>query len=549
MSRWVDHLVIVPVALPLLAAALMLLFDERRRVLRVAVSLTSTFALAVVAVILMWMVDAAPAGADASLVRVYRLGNWPAPFGIVLVLDRLSALMLVLTNMLACASLVYSLARWDRVGLYFHAMFQFLLMGLNGAFLTGDLFNLFVFFELLLAASYGLVLHGSGIARVQSGLHYIAVNLAASFLFLIGVSLIYAVTGTLNMADLAARIADVAPENRVLLEAGAAILGIAFLVKAGMWPLGFWLPTAYAAATPPVAAVFAIMTKVGVYVVLRLWLLLFGDGAGESAHFGSQWLLFGGMMTIVYGMIGVLASQNTARLAGFSVLVSSGTLLAAIGTLQTGITEGVLFYLVSSTLATGALFLLIELVERGREAGADVLAVTMEAFGEGGEETEDHEEEIGLATPTTMAVLSLSFMGCALLLAGLPPLSGFVAKFALLSAILNPSEPGIEGAISVTSWALLALIIMSGFATTLAMMRAGIRIFWMTPDRAVPRVRLIEIAPIAVLLLLCVTLTVQAGPAMRYMQATADSLLAPQGYVRNVLPSPDTPGARKDGRV
>ena len=549
MSRWVDHLVIVPVALPLLAGALMLLFDERRRVLRVAVSLTSTFALAVVAVILMWMVDAAPAGADASLVRMYRLGNWPAPFGIVLVLDRLSALMLVLTSMLACASLVYSLARWDRAGLYFHAMFQFLLMGLNGAFLTGDLFNLFVFFELLLAASYGLVLHGSGIARVQSGLHYIAVNLAASFLFLIGVSLIYAVTGTLNMADLAARIPNVAPENRVLLETGAAILGVAFLVKAGMWPLGFWLPTTYAAATPPVAAVFAIMTKVGVYVVLRLWLLLFGDGAGESAHFGGQWLLFGGMMTIVYGLVGVLASQNTARLAGFSVLVSSGTLLAAIGTQQIGITEGVLFYLVSSTLAIGALFLLIELVERGREAGADVLAVTMEAFGEGEDEGDDHEEEVGIATPTTMAVLSLSFLSCALLLAGLPPLSGFIAKFALLAAILNPNESNAGGAVPVTSWALIALIIMSGLATMIAMMRAGIRIFWMAPDRAVPRVRLMEMAPIAVLLFLCVTLTVQAGPAMRYMQATAESLLAPQGYVRNVLPPSDTPDTRKDGRV
>jgi multicomponent K+:H+ antiporter subunit D len=549
MSRWIDHLVIVPVALPLLAGALMLLFDERRRVLRVIVSLASTFVLAAVAVVLMWMVDAAPAGADVSLVRVYRLGNWPAPFGIVLVLDRLSALMLVLTSMLACASLVYSLARWDRAGLYFHAMFQFLLMGLNGAFLTGDLFNLFVFFELLLAASYGLVLHGSGIARVQSGLHYIAVNLAASFLFLIGVSLIYAVTGTLNMADLAARIPNVAPENRMLLEAGAAILGVAFLVKSGMWPLGFWLPTTYAAATPPVAAVFAIMTKVGVYVILRLWLLLFGDGAGESAHFGGQWLLFGGMMTIVYGLVGVLASQNTARLAGFSVLVSSGTLLAAIGTQQIGVTEGLLFYLVSSTLAIGALFLLIELVERGREAGADVLAVTMEAFGEGEEESENREEEVGPATPATMAVLSLSFLACALLLAGLPPLSGFIAKFAMLAAILNPAEMATGGAVPATSWALIALIIMSGFATTIAMMRAGIRIFWMTPDRAVPRVRMMEIAPVALLLFLCVTLTVQAGPAMRYMQATAESLFAPHGYVRNVLPSPDTPEVRKDGRV
>ena len=154
-------------------------------------------------------------------------------------------------------------------------------MGLNGAFLTGDLFNLFVFFEVLLAASYGLALHGSGARRVSAGLHYIAVNLAASMLFLIGVSLIFGVTGTLNMAALAELIPTVPERTRALLHAGAAILGVAFLIKAAMWPLGFWLPRTYAAAAPPVAAMFAIMTKVGIYVLLRLSLLLFGDGAGR----------------------------------------------------------------------------------------------------------------------------------------------------------------------------------------------------------------------------------------------------------------------------
>ena len=269
---------------------------------------------------------------------MYRLGDWPAPFGIVLVLDRLSALMLLLTSILASAAVVFSLARWHRAGAHFHSLFQFLLMGLNGAFLTGDLFNLFVFFELLLAASYGLALHGSGAARVKAGLHYIVVNLAASLLFLIGVSLIYGVSGTLNMADLAARIPDIAAENRALLEAGAGILGIAFLLKAGMWPLCFWLPTTYAAASPPVASIFAIMTKVGVYIVLRLWLLLFGEGAGASAQFGGEWLLYGGMATVAFGAIGTLASQDMARLAAFSVLVSSGTVLAAIGMGQVGVT-------------------------------------------------------------------------------------------------------------------------------------------------------------------------------------------------------------------
>ena len=188
----------------------------------------------------------------------------------MLVLDRLSALMLLLTSVLALPALIFAAAGWDRQGQHFHSLFQFLLMGLNGAFLTGDLFNLFVFFEVLLAASYGLLLHGSGPLRVRASLHYIAINLAASLLFLIGVSLIYGVTGTLNMADLAVKAAEVAEADRPLLRAGAAILGIAFLVKAAMWPLSFWLPIAYMAAAPPVAAMFAIMSKVGVYAVLRV---------------------------------------------------------------------------------------------------------------------------------------------------------------------------------------------------------------------------------------------------------------------------------------
>src|SRR5690606_5919397 len=231
-----------------------------------------------------------------------------------------------------------------------------------------------VFFEVTLTASYGLVLHGSRIARVKAGMHYIAVNLVASFLFLIGVSLIYGVTGTLNMADLAAAVPRILPADRMLLEAGAAILGIAFLVKAGMWPLGLWLPPAYTAAVPPAAAMLAITSKLGVYVVLRLSLLLY-SGTESPVQFGGSWLLYGGLATIVFGIIGVLAAQETARIAAYSILVSSGTLLAAVGTNRVDVTVGALFYLVSSTLAVSALFLLIELVERGREFGADMLAV------------------------------------------------------------------------------------------------------------------------------------------------------------------------------
>ena len=286
MSGWMNHLTIAPIIIPLLAGALMMLIDERRRTLKAAIGLASALALLVLAILLLLLADGIPAGGGEAAVRMYRLGDWPALFGIVLVLDRLAALMLVLTAILGVAALMFSLARWQNAGAHFHSLFQFQLMGLNGAFLTGDLFNLFVFFEIMLAASYGLALHGSGLARVRAGLHYLVINLAASLLFLIGVSMIYGVAGTLSMADLASRIAVVANEDRALLEAGAAILGIAFLIKAGMWPLGFWLPNTYATVNAASAAIISILSKVGIYAVLRLWLLMFGEGGGASAGFG-----------------------------------------------------------------------------------------------------------------------------------------------------------------------------------------------------------------------------------------------------------------------
>ena len=272
-------------------------------------------------------------------------------------------------------------------------------MGLNGAFLTGDLFNLFVFFEVLLAASYGLVLHGSGIARVRAGLHYVAINLLASLLFLIGVSLIYGVTGTLNMADLA--------RDRRPCAVG---IRARWRPPPRSWASPSWsrrecgrstsgCPTTYAAATAPAAAMFSILSKVGIYAVLRLWLLMFGVRPARSPGSAAPGCSVGGLLTIAFGSVGVLASQNMARLAGCSVLVSSGTLLAAIGTGSGAVTGSALFYLASSVLGRSPpSSCSIELVDRLRGLGADVLAVTMEAFGEGDDEGLD-ETRIGIAIP------------------------------------------------------------------------------------------------------------------------------------------------------
>ncbi|MHC5231886.1 monovalent cation/H+ antiporter subunit D [Brucella sp. LJL56] len=530
---WKTHLIVAPIVLPLVTAAILLLFDERNRKLKMAINSISTLGLIGIAITLAGM-----ASDKAPNALVYLIGNWPAPFGIVLVLDRLAALMLMLTSLLGMASLSFAFAHWHKASPHFHTIFQLLLMGLNGAFLTGDLFNLFVFFEVMLAASYGLALHGSGPARVKAGMHYIAVNLVASSLFLIGVSLIYGVTGTLNMADLAQKISQVAPEDRMLLEAGAAVLGVAFLVKAGMWPLNFWLAPTYTAAAAPVAAIFAIMSKVGIYVLLRLSPLMFGIGAGSSYGFGNDWLYFGGMVTLAFGLIGVVASQAMGRLASYSILVSSGTLLAAIGSGNTAMTGAALFYMVSSTLTIAAFFLLIELIERGQDAAANVLAVTMEAYGD--DEEEEEEDEIGAVLPATLAVLGTCFAICAILLIGLPPFSGFIAKFLILAAVFNGDGPTPQLAMPVSpaSWALVVLLLLSGLSALIAMTRTGIRTFWASLEGNVPRVLVREVVPIAGLLAICLALTIAAGPAMRYMDETARSLHNPASYVSSVLNAP-----------
>jgi multicomponent K+:H+ antiporter subunit D len=537
-----DHLIIVPILLPLASGAVMLLLAERRRILKAVIGGATTVALLAVSVMLLRLADLPSAASGRSAVTVYQLGNWPAPFGIVLVLDRLSALMLALTSVLGLASLLYALARWHRAGPRFHTIFQLQLMGLNGAFLTGDLFNLFVFFEVLLAASYGLVLHGDGIVRVRAGLAYIAINLTGSFLFLIGASLAYGVTGTLNMADLARRVPSLASGDAALMAAAGAILGTAFLMKAGAWPLNFWLPTTYAAASAPAAAVFAIVSKLGVYVILRLWTLVFGPEAGPLAGFGGGWLLVGGMLTIVFGTVGILASQSLPRLAGCSVLISSGTLIAALGFGDGAVIGAMLFYLVSSTLGIAAFFLLVELVERIRDPGADIIAVTMEAYGEG--DDEGLADEIGIAIPATIATLGGSFIACALLLAGLPPFSGFIGKFALMVAMLRMDGSAVQA----STWTMIGLLTVSGLATLIAMTRSGISSFWARMDESVPRVRVIEMAPVLALLLLCLGLTVGGGPAMRYMEATTQALQARQGYVTGVLGPPRVGSANGEAR-
>jgi len=527
--NFLDHLVIFPILLPLATAILVTLIDERFATLKIVISLTAT-ALLVASALLLVIPTVHLGPSDSELIKTYALGDWPMPFGIVLVADRLSVLMVLVTSILGMATLTFSLARWYSAGANFPAILQLLLMGLNGAFLTGDLFNLFVFFEVMLAASYGLLLHGSGTARVKAALHYIAVNLVASFLFLISAALIYGITGTLNMADLIVRIPQIAAADRPLLDAGLGLLGLTFLIKAGMWPISFWLPGAYSVATAPVAAMFAIMTKVGVYALLRLSYLLFAAEADGVLGFSHNVLFIGGIATLAFGTVGVLAAQTSVRLASYLVLVSSGTLLAGIGFGGVAVMSGALFYLVVSTFAIGALFLLIEIIERSRIVGADVLAVTMEAFGDREEEAEPEPQEPGLIIPASTAFLGISFGICCLLLAGLPPLSGFLAKFAMLSTALDgPDGP------TARSWWLMGTLIVSGLAVLIAMARSGINIFWATLEPGAAQARISEILPIVVLLSLCIALSIVPAPVLAYMESSAALVSVPELYVLEVM--------------
>ncbi|ARO14115.1 NADH/Ubiquinone/plastoquinone (Complex I) precursor [Ketogulonicigenium robustum] len=534
-----EHLMIAPIVIPMVVGALMLLYDDRQRRAKMIMSLGSAVAMLIVAIELLSRAKGSELTGGNSI-GFYLLGDWASPFGIVLVVDRLSAMMLLLTSIVAIPALIYASAGWQGQGQHFHSIFQFMIMGVNGAFLTGDLFNLFVFFEILLAASYGLMLHGSGQLRVRAGLHYIAINLIGALLFLIGVSLIYGVTGTLNMADLATRIVNISEADRPMLHAAAGVLGIAFLIKAGAWPLAFWLPPTYQAAPAPVGAMFAILTKVGIYVILRMTMLLFGESGGLSAGFGSEVLIAVGLLSLIYATAGVMTSQSLGRMAGYSVQVTSATLIAVIGFAIGGggmaMLGGAMYYMIASTLATAALFLLDEVLQRRQGGIAAILALTADAYGVETPEDDTEAGEVGITIPGVLTVLAISFFAVAIVLSGMPPLPGFIGKFAMLSSGLNPSGLG-RGEPAPIMWLFVFLVVLSGFATMIALVRIGMQTFW-GDDEPMAKVRLQEVIPIVGLVVLLVLMAVRAHPLMRYTEITARALARPTIYIDGVITAP-----------
>ena len=496
-----SHLIVAPVLLPALVAAVLTL-------LRPAIGIQRLLSLAACVLLLaiaMSLLQQAASGAQ----QAYALGNWPAPFGIVLVLDRLSALMLLLSALLALPVLIAATGGEDRRGPHFHALFQFQLMGLNGAFLTGDLFNLFVFFEVLLIASYCLLLHGTTAARVRAGLHYVVINLVGSGLFLIGVAMLYSVTGTLNLADLALKIAALGPADQVVAHAAALILLVVFGLKAALFPLFLWLPPAYASAAAPVAALFAIMTKVGIYAILRVYLLVFGPHAQAAAPELGLWLLPAALLTMSCGALAALASRRLAGIAAQLTLMSVGTALAGAALATPQAVSASLYYVAHSTLAGALLFLVCGLVAGQRGSTGDVLRA---------------------AAPLPRAQLSaLLFFLAALAVVGMPPMSGFLGKAMLLQA---------SAAARTAPW-IWSVILASSFLAMLSLLRAGLVVFWAPRADAASSADggARAFAPAILLLLAVLALGFAAEPVKQFTDAAAAQLADSRSYVAAVLGS------------
>ncbi len=514
-SFWGQHAPVLSVLLPSFTAmALLLLGDHNgmsaqggghaglsRLRWRRGLSLGSVLLGLLMAVALVWRAH----GGD---LMVYELGEWPAPFGIVMVVDRLSALMVLLTYIVAVPVLWYATGGWDTRGRHFHAIFQFQLMGLCGAFLTGDLFNLFVFFEVLLIASYVLLLHGQGRERLRMGIHYVVLNLAASALFLIGLAMVYSVTGTLNMADVALHVAQLDMDALWLGQSAALILLVVFGLKGALVPLYFWLPGTYAAASAPVAALFAIMTKVGVYSIIRVHWVIFGVDAGQASMTVASWLLPAALLTSALGVLGALSAHGLNRLVAYLTVSSVGTILAGVGLFTPETLSAAMYYTLHSTVVIAGLFLFVELIASQRGATHDKL-----------------QPAPAVREPVLLGVMMLFGAASA---AGLPPLPGFLGKLMILES---------SAGLAAQPW-VWTVVLVVGFLTIVGLARAGVVVFWhVQPDVADnvsgSSTKLLS-APL-MFMAVTVAMAVWASPIKRYTDALAQQLTDKAGYAQAVL--------------
>lgn len=496
----VSMLPILPIVVPLFCAALVLMVGERAQTAGRVIAWTGVLALIIAGLV---AVDRASTG----YVTVTLVGNWQAPFGIALAIDKLTAMMLLLTAILSAVVLLAAQrARLDHGG-FFLPLFMLQLMGLNGAFLTGDIFNLFVFFEVLLAASYGLLLQYADRTKTNAATQYVVINLVGSALFIIAAALLYGITGTLNMADLSIKLNALPPDSRGLANAAGFILITVFAVKAALLPLNFWLTTTYRAAILPVAALFVVMTKVGVVAIIRTLTLIYPDGTLSNIAM-SRVLIIIAPITMLVAAFGALAAREVRTLIGWSIVGAAGLLITAVAIGNASALSGALFYLVGSTLGGALLFL--------NAAAID--------------ET-NHATHVKSSAPTQAQVQTRAsmwrragglFLIGGICMAGLPPLSGFIGKAVILSGAAQ--HPAL-------AW-LFATILGSSLMTIVAYARMGSRLFLKHDSVVLPAGGFL---PSVVLVAGLIALTIFAAPITRYTDQAAIEMRQPQIMTGNVL--------------
>ncbi|MFF0493895.1 Na+/H+ antiporter subunit D [Nocardia sp. NPDC004068] len=518
----------LPVLIPLLTAAATLIAGRRPRVQQ-GISIAALTAVVVVAGLLLHQ-------ADRHAMAAVQVGGWGTPIGITLVVDRLSAAMLLVSAIVLLAVLVFAVGQGISDGSerqptsIFQPTYLVLSAGVSIAFLAGDLFNLFVGFEVLLTASFVLLTLGASAERVRAGVSYVMVSMVSSMIFLIGIALAYAATGTLNLAQMAERMGTVPTGTRGGIY---AMLLVAFGIKAAVFPLSNWLPDSYPTAPAPVTAVFAgLLTKVGVYAIIRMHTLLFPSGRFDRV------LLICGLLTMLIGILGAIAQSDIKRLLSFTLVSHIGYLMFGVGLNSTAGLTGTVFYVAHHILVQTTLFLVVGLIER--QAGSASLS------------------RLGglLAASPALAVL---FGIPALNLGGIPPLSGFIGKVTLLQA-------GVADG-SVTAWVLVAGAVLTSLLTLYAMARVWSKAFWrprvqapqgdlsdaapsalidestdvLFDERAdVGRMPRLMLAPTVALLAVGLAMTVFAGPILGIAGRAATELRDRSAYLETVLGPPDS---------
>lgn len=441
-------------------------------------------------------------------ILVYSLGNWEAPFGIVLVLDQFSILMVLITSLLAFGALWYAISEdIDKKGAHFHPLYQLQLFGINGAFLTGDLFNLFVFFEILLLASYSLLLHGQGEGRTKAGLHYVIINLVGSTLFLFAVGTLYGILGTLNIADMAYKVSTLSPDNVGVVAAAGLLLLVVFGLKAAMFPLYLWLPNAYGRTSAPIAALFAIMTKVGIYSIIRVHGTIFGANAQELAFYHTPWVLYIGLITLTLATFGVLSAKELRNQVAYLVLVSVSILLVSIGINSKEALSGAIYYMIHSTLLAGGFFLVADIILKARTSAC--LETQMPIF-------------------QKAVIIGSLFFIFAIAAAGLPPLSGFFGKIMILNAALEHKQTAL----------ILTVVLASSLLVIVALAKSGTILFYdTTPNVKASEYKLSKstLASIFYLFAFAPILVIFANPITEITNQIANNLFDTTSYLSTVL--------------